>query len=59
MSGENGLESRLITVDFPATALRSIISAGGGIDTPLAATAHAAAVRCRPAMGGHLRHLVG
>ena len=35
MSGENGVESRLIAVDFPAAALRSILSAGGGIDTPV------------------------
>jgi len=35
MSGENRMESRLITVDFPAAALRSILSAGGGIDTPV------------------------
>ncbi len=35
MSGENGVESRLIAVDFPAAALRSIFSAGGGIDTPV------------------------
>ncbi|MBP7991973.1 MAG: hypothetical protein KAY91_04865, partial [Rhodocyclaceae bacterium] len=35
MPGENGMESRLVGVDFPAAALRSIISAGGGIDTPV------------------------
>ena len=35
MPGENGMESRLLGVDFPAAALRSIISAGGGIDTPV------------------------
>lgn len=35
MSGENRLESWLVTVDFPAAALRSIIGAGGGIDTPV------------------------
>lgn len=35
MPGENGMESRLVGVDFPAAALRSIVSAGGGIDTPV------------------------
>ena len=35
MPGENGMESRLVGVDFPAAALRSILSAGGGIDTPV------------------------
>ena len=35
MPGENGMLSRLVGVDFPAAALRSIISAGGGIDTPV------------------------
>lgn len=35
MPGENGMLSRLVGVDFPPAALRSIVSAGGGIDTPV------------------------
>ncbi len=35
LPGINGMKSSLIGVDFPDEALRSIISAGGGIDTPV------------------------